>query len=244
MVATQSMDILSIFWACQLQGFIVSLCSTMEVYCLMLLAIERYYFIVKKEPLTQSHIHIMILIGWLWIGLLALIPIWVDGFEYRIQPSQLYCNIASWKPALRPFLIPVMIQLFLIIHTIGYCYFKINRETRIWAEFKQKPQENILTMKTQGASMEKSNVTTSESTQCRVCKILVTCVILAGWTLIAWLPISLCYVYSLVTSQPVPISIETTCVLIWNIAMLGDVIILAMVDKRWTAAIRYIALKR
>jgi hypothetical protein len=229
MLNDRSLDILSISWVCQLQGFVVSFCATMETYSLMLLAIERYYYIVKKQPLIKTQIQAMILFGWIWIG----------DLNFAIQPSLLYCSIPSWKPSVRPFLIPLMIQMIVIIHVIGYCYFKINRETRIWAEFKDKPNENIISLKTQTSDAPPA-VATSRNCNSGVCKILVTCVVLGTVSLIAWLPVSICYIYSMITGQKVGSDYEAASILIWSTAMFGDVIILAIVDKRWTAAIQQV----
>jgi hypothetical protein len=69
MIMMKTPEILTVQWACSLNGFLNVFCCGMELYTLMCIALERYFAIVKQKPLTSNQIVGLLVFGYCWIGI-------------------------------------------------------------------------------------------------------------------------------------------------------------------------------
>jgi hypothetical protein len=71
MAIVKNPSILTIGWACSLNGLINFFCAGMELYALMCIGIERYFAIKKQKPLSRNQIIGLLVFGWIELGLLV-----------------------------------------------------------------------------------------------------------------------------------------------------------------------------
>jgi hypothetical protein len=83
---------------CQWNAFFMVGNGMVEVYTFFLLALERYFAIVRGKNIPKYFLLFLQLCCWLKSYILASAPMWNSYYSYEISPARQYCAIAFYRP--------------------------------------------------------------------------------------------------------------------------------------------------
>ena len=111
---------------CQFQGYVVGMLAGASIHTLVLMAVNRYYRIVKptkyRRYFTKKKTLIIILVSWLYSICAPLIFV-LSGNKIVFLPSKFFCFFPIKKGAFVAYGIPLYIGIPTCV--IVYCYFRI-----------------------------------------------------------------------------------------------------------------------
>ena len=111
---------------CQFQGYVVGMLAAASIHTLVLMAVNRYYRIVKptkyRRYFTKKKTLIIILVSWLYSICAPLIYV-LSGNKIVFLPSKFFCFFPIIKGAIVAYGLPLYIGIPTCV--IVYCYFRI-----------------------------------------------------------------------------------------------------------------------
>ena len=117
--------------ACQYQGYIGVTLALASTQTLALMAVNRYFRIVKpakyQRYFTKKKTTIMIIVAWLW-SMCAPLPYLLSGNKMLFHPSKFFCFLNIDSGAFTVFMVSVYIGLPTCV--IFYCYLRIYKTVR------------------------------------------------------------------------------------------------------------------
>ena len=116
---------------CQYQGYIAITLAVASTQTLVLMAVNRYFRIVKpvkyRRYFTKTKTRIMILASWFY-SMCAPLPYIFSGHKMVFHPSKFFCYLQIDSGAFTAFL--VMVNVGLPICIIFFCYLRIFKTVR------------------------------------------------------------------------------------------------------------------
>ena len=117
--------------ACQYQGYTAVTLAVASVQTLALMALNRFFRIVKpskyRQYFTQKKSMIMILVSWLY-SMCAPLPYMLSGNQMVFHPSKFFCYLQVDSGAFTAFLVTLYVGFPTCI--IFYCYLRIFKTVR------------------------------------------------------------------------------------------------------------------
>ena len=111
---------------CQFQGYVVGMLAAASIHTLVLMAVNRYYRIVKptkyRRYFTKKKTLIIILVSWFYSICAPLIYVF-SGTRIVFLPSKFFCFFLIEKGAFVAYGVPLYIGIPACV--IVYCYFRI-----------------------------------------------------------------------------------------------------------------------
>jgi len=111
---------------CQFQGYVVGMLAGASIHTLVLMAVNRYYRIVKptkyRRYFTKKKTLIIILVSWLYTICAPLIYV-LSGNKIVFLPAKFFCFFPIKKGAFVAYGLPLYIGIPTCV--IVYCYFRI-----------------------------------------------------------------------------------------------------------------------
>ena len=116
---------------CQFQGYIVIALAVASVHTLALMAVNRYFRIVKESKyrryFTKKKTMIMILLSWFY-SMCCPLPYFLAGNKMVFHASKFFCYTPINNPVFQAYGVPLYIGIPTSI--IFYCYLKIFKTVR------------------------------------------------------------------------------------------------------------------
>ncbi|XP_078352321.1 melatonin-related receptor-like [Oculina patagonica] len=116
---------------CQYQGYICVTLGVASMQTLALMAVNRYFRIVRpakyRRYFTKKRTIIMILLSW-FFSMWATLPYFFSGHKMVFHPSKCFCYLQIDSGLFTAFLVTVYVGFPICL--IFFCYFKIYRHVR------------------------------------------------------------------------------------------------------------------
>lgn len=133
--------------ACQFQGFATAMLATGSIYTMALIAINRYFIMLKsnlhRRYFTKRNVFISIVVSWI---LACNFPLSysLQGNIFEFHPGKAICIFDVSKLNLTHALLTGFFNIQLPYIIISFCYFKIYRKVkRHKAQMKKRPETGI-----------------------------------------------------------------------------------------------------
>ena len=132
---------------CQFQGYIVIALAVASVHTLALMAVNRYFRIVKpskyRSYFTKKKTMIMILLSWFY-SMCSPLPYFLDGHKMIFHASKFFCYPSIDSSAFVAYSLLLYLE---IPSTITlYCYLRIFQTVRSHSNNFQRPGNPVITV--------------------------------------------------------------------------------------------------
>lgn len=133
--------------ACQFQGFATAMLATGSIYTMALIAINRYFIMVKsnfhRRHFTKRNVYISIIVSWILSCNFPLSYL-LQGHRFDFHPGKAICIYDVSKLNLIHAIITGFLNLQLPYIIISLCYFKIYRQVvRHKAQLKKRLEPGV-----------------------------------------------------------------------------------------------------